>query len=389
MMPTISGESYAAPGKALASLGNAIGNLGDAFAGQLNKEDTFRDQLAIHKFDNEESIRQLQSFESFNREDPNGFAIEQHTQRQQRFNNMQASLRTDDGRKKALMYWETTGHNKYERDTSFEYGKRHEVIAKGTESAVASEYAKIDFNADPDAVIESIKAAQQNASAVINSATLPKKDALHEKSKDHFINSLKRAFTDETGHVKPEFYEMAPKLLQELGGAPQPQQGRVGPQSSVSPSSGGTVDFSEGGKLRYNTSVPASIRHNNPGATYPANWMKEYGMNGVDIIGGGHKIANFPDAVSGAAANIDLMHRGYAGMPLSAAIRKWSGGNSPEAYTAAVSKALGISPNTVLTKEIIASDGWKILKAQSQFESGGKQFALSDDQWQSAQGMFR
>lgn len=389
MMPTISGESYAAPGKALASLGNAIGNLGDAFAGQLNKEDTFRDQLAIHKFDNEESIRQLQSFESFNREDPNGFAIEQHTQRQQRFNNMQASLRTDDGRKKALMYWETTGHNKYERDTSFEYGKRHEVIAKGTESAVASEYAKIDFNGDPDTVIESIKAAQQNASAVIGSATLPKKDGLYAKSADHFVNSLKRAFTDETGHVKPEFYDMAPKLLQELGGAPQPQQGRVGPQSSVSPSSGGTVDFSEGGKLRYNTSVPASIRHNNPGATYPANWMKEYGMNGVDIIGGGHKIANFPDAVSGAAANIDLMHRGYAGMPLSAAIRKWSGGNSPEAYTAAVSKALGISPNTVLTKEIIASDGWKILKAQSQFESGGKQFALSDDQWQSAQGMFR
>ena len=177
MMPTISGESYAAPGKALASVGQALGNLGDALAGQMSKEDTFRDQLAIHKFDNEESIRQLQSFENFNREDPNGFAIEQHTGRQQRFNNMQASLRTDDGRKKALMYWETTGHNKYERDTSFEYGKRHEVIAKGTESAVASEYAKIDFNADPDAVIESIIAAQQNASAVINSATLPKKDA--------------------------------------------------------------------------------------------------------------------------------------------------------------------------------------------------------------------
>lgn len=151
----------------------------------------------------------------------------------------------------------------------------------------------------------------------------------------------------------------------------------------------GTIDLSNGGQLRYDKSVPASIRHNNPGATYPAPWMKEYGMNGVDIIGGGHKIANFPDAVSGAAANIDLMHRDYAGMPLSEAIRKWSGNNSPEAYTAAVSKALGISPNTVLTKEIIASDGWKILKAQSEFESGGRKFELSDEQWRDAQGMFR
>lgn len=389
MMPNISGESYAAPGKALASLGNAIGNLGESLAGELNKEDTFRDQLAIHKFDNEETIRQLQSFENFNRDDPNGFAIEQHTGRQQRFNNLQASLRTDGGRKKALVYWETTGHNKYERDTSFEYGKRHEVIAKGTEDAVASEYAKIDFSADPDTVMESIRAAQRNASAIIGSATLPKKDGLFGKSAEHAFNSLKRAYTDETGHLRPEFFDAQAKLLQDLGGATLPPKEGVGPQSSVAPSAAGTVDFSEGGQLRYNKSVPASIRHNNPGATYPANWMKEYGMNGVDIIGGGHKIANFPDAVSGAAANIDLMHRGYAGMTLSAAIKKWSGNNSPEAYTAAVAKDLGISPNAVLTKEIIASDGWRILKAQSQFESGGKKFALSDDQWQAAQNTFR
>lgn len=237
MMPNISGESYAAPGKALASLGNAIGNLGESIAGELNKEDTFRDQLAIHKFDNEESIRQLQSFENFNRDDPNGFAIQQHTERQQRFNNMQASLRTDGGRKKALMYWETTGHNKYERDTSFEYGKRHEVIAKGTEDAVASEYSKIDFSADPETVLESIKASQRNSSAIISSATLPKKDALYEKSKEHFINSLKRAYMDETGAIKPDFYEVVPKLLEEFGGSTLPpkqgQPGQVGPQSSL------------------------------------------------------------------------------------------------------------------------------------------------------------
>lgn len=234
MMPTISGESYAAPGKALASVGQAIGNLGEALAGQMNKEDAFRDQLAIHNYDGEESIRSIKSQQEFNREDPNGWAIEQHTQRQQRFNNMMASLRTDEGRKRAQTYWATRGNNFYEHETSFEYGKRHEVIAKGTESAVASEYAKIDFNADPDTVVESIKAAQRNSSAIINSATLPKKDGLYAKSAEHAINGLRRAFTDETGHIKPEFYDAQAKLLEDLGGAtlpPKPGSAPTGPVS--------------------------------------------------------------------------------------------------------------------------------------------------------------
>ena len=129
----------------------------------------------------------------------------------------------------------------------------------------------------------------------------------------------------------------------------------------------GTIDLSNGGQLRYDKSVPASIRHNNPGATYPAPWMKEYGMNGVDIIGGGHKIANFPDAVSGAAANIDLMHRDYAGMPLSETIRKWSGNNSPEAYGGSVKSARHIAQYGIDQRRSLPLTAGKILKAQSEF----------------------
>lgn len=152
-----------------------------------------------------------------------------------------------------------------------------------------------------------------------------------------------------------------------------------------------TIDFSNGGKDRYNTRIPASIRHNNPGASYPAEWMKQYGMNGVDIIGGGHKIANFPDAVSGAASNIHLMHKGYANKPLSEFITKWSGGNSSEAYAQHVAKALGVKPNDVVSKEFIEQHGWKLLKAQADWEKGrgGKGYNMSDEHWQAAQSRFR
>jgi hypothetical protein len=152
------------------------------------------------------------------------------------------------------------------------------------------------------------------------------------------------------------------------------------------------TDFSEGGKRRYDTSVPASIRHNNPGAMYPAGWMKQYGMNGVDIIGGGHKIANFPNAVYGAAANFDLFSRGYVGKTLNDAIQKWSGGNSSGAYASHVAKQAGISGDTVISADMWRNPQFapKMLGAMASWEKGprGHQFQLSPEQWQQAHGMY-
>jgi len=153
-------------------------------------------------------------------------------------------------------------------------------------------------------------------------------------------------------------------------------------------------DFSEGGKQRYNTRIPASIRHNNPGATWDAPWMKAYGMNGVDIIGGHNHIANFPNAIQGAAANFDLMHRSknYAGQPLSQFIATWSGHNSSSQYTARIAKAMGISPNTIITKEMIEDPNFmpKFLFTQSQQESGkAGGIGLTLDQFKQAHALFR
>lgn len=144
----------------------------------------------------------------------------------------------------------------------------------------------------------------------------------------------------------------------------------------------GTVGDSGPGSRR---SGPASIRYNNPGAQYPGPSSRKFGSTETETIGGGHKIAVFSDPVSGAAAQFDLLARSYAGMTLRAAIAKWSGNNSPTQYASLVSKASGIGPNEVITKELLASPrGVAMVKAMARHEAG-RDFPLSDTGWQQAQ----
>ncbi|MFG1372174.1 hypothetical protein V5F32_08370 [Xanthobacter oligotrophicus] len=77
-------------------------------------------------------------------------------------------------------------------------------------------------------------------------------------------------------------------------------------------------------------------------------------------------------------------------MSLTAAITKWSGGNSSAAYAGSVAKTLGISPDTVLTKGMLADPNVAVplAKAMSRIEAG-KDFPMSDDQWRTAHEMFK
>jgi len=130
---------------------------------------------------------------------------------------------------------------------------------------------------------------------------------------------------------------------------------------------------------------PASVRYNNPGAQYPGPSAQRFGSNATGVIGGGHKIAGFPDAESGAAAQFDLLARKYAGMPLSAAIAKWSGGNSAPAYIQRVSRETGIAPDAMLTNDLLRGpQGLALVKSMAAHEAG-RPFPMSDDQWQVAQ----
>lgn len=131
--------------------------------------------------------------------------------------------------------------------------------------------------------------------------------------------------------------------------------------------------------------TPASIRFFNPGAMYPGPSASNYGSTGYEIIGGGHKIAKFPDAESGAAAHFDLLSRRYSGLPLDQAITKWSGGNSSPAYVQHIAKATGLAPNAVLTPELL-NDPQKavaLAKAQAQWEAG-QPYPLDDAGWMRA-----
>lgn len=132
-------------------------------------------------------------------------------------------------------------------------------------------------------------------------------------------------------------------------------------------------------------SDPASIRTNNPGAQWYGPSAQAYGAIGSIPLPGGNNAAQFPDPVSGAAAQFALLGKSYANMPLSAAIDKWSGGNSSPAYAAFLAKQTGLSPDTVLTPQLLQGPrGLALAKAQAHWEAG-KPYPMSDAQWQQAQ----
>lgn len=132
---------------------------------------------------------------------------------------------------------------------------------------------------------------------------------------------------------------------------------------------------------------PASIRYKNPGAQWPGARATKWGSTQYVTLndGQGNKIAVFPTFVQGAAAQFDLWASNYTGMTLKAAIDKWSGHNSPAPYVAFLEKNTGVSINTKVTRELLASPtGWKLLKAQSRWEAG-KPIPMTDAEWQLAQ----
>lgn len=128
--------------------------------------------------------------------------------------------------------------------------------------------------------------------------------------------------------------------------------------------------------------TPASIRYNNPGAQYPSAEAGRYGQTGYGIIGGGHKIASFPDPVSGAAANFDLLNRNYTGMSIGEAGRKWTG-----SYGFGIP---GYNPRDILSKGMLDNPDTAIpiMKAIARREAG-QESPLTDAQWLSAWRKFK
>lgn len=148
-------------------------------------------------------------------------------------------------------------------------------------------------------------------------------------------------------------------------------------------------DVQAGGADYRGKSGPAAIRYNNPGAMYPGPSASKFGAVGTETIGGGHKIAVFPDAVSGAAAQFDLLASDkYVGLKVKDAIAKWSGGNSVGTYLGVLKDQAGVDGNATLTAEMVRDPkiAVPLAKAMARQESG-KDYPLSDEQWQQAHRM--
>lgn len=129
----------------------------------------------------------------------------------------------------------------------------------------------------------------------------------------------------------------------------------------------------------------AAVRYNNPGAQYPSERAKRFGMTGVGIIGGGHKIAEFPTEVHGGAANMDNFAASYRGMTIGDAVRKWRGGNGSLAVPA------GFDPREKVDDAFLSDKGRMIdfFDKMSRHEGRGKAGPVPAETWGQAFEMYR
>lgn len=140
------------------------------------------------------------------------------------------------------------------------------------------------------------------------------------------------------------------------------------------------------------TKQPATVRNNNPGAMwYVGGWQKKYGADFGetlnDGLGQGNQIAMFPDAVSGAAAQMHLLSN-YGNVTVQDAITKWSGGNDVKSYLSVLGKG-GFSESDKLPE--ILSDpkrATEFVRLMSSHETGGD-FPLNKAGWAAAYEKFK
>lgn len=131
---------------------------------------------------------------------------------------------------------------------------------------------------------------------------------------------------------------------------------------------------------------PATIRNNNPGAMYPnQSWQDKYNYVGMQIIGGGHQIAQFATPIDGAAAQMALLRDGkfYRDKSIKDAISAWSGGNNVDSYLN-VLKQDGIDVTKAMNFYTGNKQGMvQLAQSMSRHETGSK-FPLSNADWDKA-----
>lgn len=146
--------------------------------------------------------------------------------------------------------------------------------------------------------------------------------------------------------------------------------------------------------------IPASIRNCNPGSIYPGPSARRFGATTEQALvsqDGKHRIATFPDAISGAAALFDnLCHaRPGKGRPyyyrdktLQDAIETWCGSIHAAQYLCVIEARTGFPPETVLDLTFLRDPASIVPLAKAMaWHEAGKPFPLADGGWERAHEM--
>ena len=143
------------------------------------------------------------------------------------------------------------------------------------------------------------------------------------------------------------------------------------------------------------TSTPAPIRYLNPSGMWDGPSARKFGSFDHGIIQGGNHIARFDTPEQGAAAQFDLLNtggqKGYLGMSVLDAVRKWTDNTGGEAqveeYAQAIAKAGGLRTSDPITTDFLKGNGGIELAKEMAVQESGKPFPITDAQWKKAQDM--
>lgn len=146
--------------------------------------------------------------------------------------------------------------------------------------------------------------------------------------------------------------------------------------------------YDENGKI-----IPASIRSNNPGATWNSDTTARWGSKDTEMLndglGQGNRIARFNDPADAVASNIETWGgKGYRGLSIRSAIKRWTGSNAGKSYYDALSKSGFDLDKDVVDDRFLdflkSSGGTKFLQAQARQEAG-RATPWTQAQWEEGQ----
>jgi hypothetical protein len=138
--------------------------------------------------------------------------------------------------------------------------------------------------------------------------------------------------------------------------------------------------------------IPASVRYNNPGASWSSSADDKYGVEGYGIIGGANRIGKFPTVSHGMASNMDLFARSknYMGRTLEQATYTWRGNRPGNVPTGTLSDGTKFGPNTVITPELAKNPEFmKFVFSQYTKHEAGRKTGITQEQIDTAFKMYQ